>query len=80
MRSLSDLVGGLELSAYPQVALVIFLGVFVLVLLRVFARSRKAEYERAATIPLEDAPVDPRDVSKSPRGAGRPAGDAEVKR
>lgn len=56
---LSDIMGRLELSAYPQVALVIFLAVFAILGARVFARARKGEFERAASLPLhDDADID----------------------
>ncbi len=51
---LSDIMGRLDLSIYPQIALVIFLVVFVCVMFRAFSRSRAAELNRAASLPLED--------------------------
>lgn len=54
---LSDLMSRLELSVYPQVALVIFLGVFVAVMVRIFGRTRSRELDRAAMLPLEDSPI-----------------------
>ncbi|MGF1511671.1 MAG: cbb3-type cytochrome oxidase subunit 3 [Myxococcota bacterium] len=49
---LSELMSSMDLSFYPQVALVIFLAVFIGVVVRLF--TRKEEYERAARLPLED--------------------------
>ncbi len=51
---LSDIMGRLDLSFYPQVALVIFLVVFAAVMLRVFSRSRSHEFNHAASLPLEE--------------------------
>ncbi len=51
---MSDIVSFLDLSTYPQVALVIFLGVFVGVLWRVLDRTRAAELESHGRMPLED--------------------------
>lgn len=51
---LSDIMGNLELSVYPQIALVIFLGVFAGVLARVLSRSAQAEFREAAVLPLND--------------------------
>lgn len=51
---LSDIMGHLDLSVYPQVALVLFLIIFAAVMLRVFSRSRYHEFNRAASLPLED--------------------------
>ncbi len=51
---LSDIMSRLDLSIYPQIALVIFLVVFVCVMIRAFSRSRAAELDHAASLPLED--------------------------
>ncbi len=59
--SMSDLMsrlGGHDLAVYPQIAVVIFLAVFVAIAVRVWWRGRgtpqKAEYARAAAMPLDD--------------------------
>lgn len=57
---LSDIMSAMELSVYPQVALVIFLGVFAAVVLRTFARGRKNELEKLAMLPLEDGMTEDR--------------------
>ncbi|HJL40867.1 MAG TPA: cbb3-type cytochrome c oxidase subunit 3 [Myxococcales bacterium LLY-WYZ-16_1] len=51
---LSELMSHMDMTFWPQVALVIFMGIFVGVLFRVFSRKRTAEYERAKQIPLAD--------------------------
>jgi len=51
---LSDLMSNMDLAFYPQVALVIFLAVFVGVIARVFSKKRAKEYEEAARLPLDD--------------------------
>jgi cbb3-type cytochrome oxidase subunit 3 len=53
MKSISDVVGAAGLHAYAEIALVIFLAVFVAVVLRVLA-ARGAELDRAARLPLDD--------------------------
>ena len=55
---LSDIMGQLDLATYPIVALVIFLTVFAGVCVRVLSRRRRAEFERAAMMPLEDSTVE----------------------
>lgn len=50
----SDIIGGMGLSTFPQIALVIFLIVFIAVTLRVLSGRRRAEYDRAAMMPLDD--------------------------
>lgn len=52
---LSDIMSHMSLTAYPIVGMVIFLTVFVSVCIRVLSRSRRAEYDRAALLPLEDS-------------------------
>ena len=62
---LSDIVSAAGLSWYAEVALVLFMLAFGLVLWRVFRPSAKAKYERAARMPLDDEqPQTPR-VPKS---------------
>lgn len=52
--SKSDMMSAMDLSMFPQIALVIFLVVFAGVLVRVFSRARTKEYEEASRLPLED--------------------------
>lgn len=54
---LSELMSHMDMTFWPQVALVIFMGIFIGVLFRVFSRSRSEEYRRAAQIPLSEEPV-----------------------
>ncbi len=51
---LSDLMSNMALSSYPQVALVIFLGVFIGVMLRLFSKKHQKDYEEASRLPLDD--------------------------
>lgn len=55
--SLTDLMSGMNLAAYPQIALVLFLAVFASVIVRIYGRRRPAHFDRLAAIPLDDAPV-----------------------
>ncbi|MEO1230648.1 MAG: cbb3-type cytochrome c oxidase subunit 3 [Myxococcota bacterium] len=54
MMSLSKLMSSMDLSLYPQIALVIFLAVFAGVLVRLFSRKHAEEYEKASRLPLDD--------------------------
>jgi cbb3-type cytochrome oxidase subunit 3 len=54
---LSDIMAGLDLTIFPQVALVIFLVVFASVITRTLRRSRRAELRQAAMLPLDDGPI-----------------------
>jgi cbb3-type cytochrome oxidase subunit 3 len=57
---LSDVMSGSGLAFYAEVALVIFVAAFILILVRVFAPSRRREMEEASRLPLEDdAPACP---------------------
>ena len=62
---LSDIMGNAGLSFYAQVALVIFLGVFIAVTIRTWAPSRKRELDEASMIPLNDEPLPTRSASAS---------------
>ena len=58
---ISDIVSGMDLATYPQIALVIFLGVFAAVSWRALRKRHTAEYAEAARLPLEDSPTAHRD-------------------
>lgn len=62
---LSDIMSYAQLSFYTEVALVLFLGVFIAVAIRTFMPSRRHELDAAARLPLED------DVVLTPRTAER---------
>jgi cbb3-type cytochrome oxidase subunit 3 len=62
---LSDIMGNAGLSMYAQVALVLFLGVFIAITIRTFAPSRRRELDEAARIPLDDGPSDVRKTDTS---------------
>ena len=51
---LSDIMSAMKLSTYAEVALVIFFAVFVGVVLHVYRKGGRREYERARFMPLED--------------------------
>lgn len=53
---LSDIMGHAGLAGFAQVALVLFLAVFVAVAIRVFRPSRKTALEAAGAMALDDAP------------------------
>jgi cbb3-type cytochrome oxidase subunit 3 len=62
---LSDIMSYAQLSFYTEVALVLFLGVFVAISIRTFMPSRQSELEAASRLPLED------DVVLTPRTTER---------
>ncbi|MDE3127670.1 MAG: hypothetical protein KGL38_06670 [Gemmatimonadota bacterium] len=53
MKSLSDVVSGAGLHIYADIALVIFLAVFVAILARVLFTGR-SHWEHERNLPLED--------------------------
>lgn len=55
---LSDIMSHAGLSSYAQVALVIFLTVFIAIVIRTFWPSRNAELQEAALLPLDDSAAD----------------------
>ena len=52
--SLTDLMSGMNLSLYPQIALVIFLAVFFAVAVRVW-RMPKDNADELARLPIDDS-------------------------
>lgn len=62
---LSDIMGNAGLSMYAQVALLIFLAVFIAIVIRTWAPSRRRELQDAAMIPLNDELPVTRSVSAS---------------
>ncbi len=61
---LSDVMSHMDLAAYPEVALVIFLVVFAAIGFRVFRPGRRAALESAARLPIDDLPTIPRDATE----------------
>lgn len=58
---LSDIMSAAGLSWYAEVAMVLFILAFLIIVWRVFAPSRKAHWEQQARMPLDDEhPVTPR--------------------
>lgn len=51
---LSELMSHMDLALYPQIALVIFLAVFVGVVYRVFSKKKAKDYEEASRLPLDE--------------------------
>lgn len=51
---LSDIMSHAGLSFYAQVALLIFLTVFIAITIRTFLPSRRNELREAALLPLDD--------------------------
>ena len=51
---LSDIMSYADLSNYAEIALVLFLGVFVAITSRTFLPSRSRELHEASLLPLEE--------------------------
>jgi cbb3-type cytochrome oxidase subunit 3 len=51
---LSDIMGNAGLSIYAQIALVMFLAVFIAITIRTWAPSRRRELHEASMLPLND--------------------------
>ena len=57
--TLTDLMSGAGLSIYAQLALLIFLAVFVAIVIRTFAPSRNQVMDELSRLPLEDERIVP---------------------
>ncbi len=58
--SLTEIMSAVRLSAWAEVALVLFLGAFLAVVWRAYSKRSRSELDAAARLPLDDAPVIPR--------------------
>jgi len=54
---LTDIMSNADLAVWPQVAMVIFLGVFFLVVVRTLTTGRRSEMRRRAAMALDDGPT-----------------------
>ncbi len=52
--SLTEIMSGAGLSRYAEVALVLFVLAFVLIVWRIYRPSRRTSLERQARLPLDD--------------------------
>ena len=51
---LSDIMSHAGLSVYAEIALVLFLGVFIVITIRTFAPSNRRALQEASMLPLDD--------------------------
>lgn len=51
---LSDIMSYAQLSVYTEIALVLFLAVFIAIVIHTFLPSRKRELEEISRLPLSD--------------------------
>ena len=56
---LADIMANAGLSIYAQVALVIFVAVFIAIVIRTFAPSRRRELDDASRVPFSGDAPDP---------------------
>jgi cbb3-type cytochrome oxidase subunit 3 len=63
---LSDIVGNSGLSSYAEIALILFLLAFLLVVVRLLV-TRSSAFDRAARLPLDDDLPTPGNAVHSPR-------------
>lgn len=52
--SLTEIMSAAGLSGYAEVALVLFFLAFLIIVWRIFMPSRKREFDRAASLPLDE--------------------------
>ena len=50
---------GLDLTIFPRIGLVIFMGVFLLSLVWIYRRGSRKAYDAAANLPFEDEAKEP---------------------
>lgn len=52
--SLTEIMSSADLSIYPQIAMILFLGVFMLISLRVLFKLRPSDAQKLAHLALDD--------------------------
>ncbi len=62
---LSDIIGHMNLAFWPIIAMILFLGVFIAVVLRIYGRTR-GNFEDAARLSLDDGALSARTTTPSP--------------
>ena len=55
--SLTDIMSEAHLHVWAEIALVMFVVLFVAVVAYVFSRRNRATFDRASRLPLDDAPT-----------------------
>ena len=61
--SLTDIMSDAGLSSYTEIAMVIFLAVFVAISIYIFSRKKSSNWDKAKQMPLDD------DIPQTPRRA-----------
>jgi cbb3-type cytochrome oxidase subunit 3 len=51
---MSEIMSNADLTLYPKIALIIFMGVFLLVTFRVLTMNKRQDIDEAARLALED--------------------------
>jgi cbb3-type cytochrome oxidase subunit 3 len=64
---LTDIMSGSGLAIYAEVALILFIVAFLVIVTWIFLPSRKRELDRASRIPLDDADRVPPPTKESAR-------------
>ena len=68
--SLSDIMGAMRLYMYAEIALFIFLAMFLAVLVHVLRKKNESRFDSARYMPLDDDnPQEPRDPDGCDEGA-----------
>ncbi len=51
---LSDIMGAANLSVYAEVAMILFIAAFLVIVIAIFAPGRQKTYDAASRMPLDD--------------------------
>ena len=54
---LSDIMGHANLAIYAEIAMVLFMAVFIAVAIRIWLPSKAKDHAEAARLPLDDEPT-----------------------
>ncbi len=51
---LSDIMGAANLSVYAEIAMILFIAAFVVIVIKTFAPGRQKTFDAASRMPLDD--------------------------
>ena len=62
---LSEIMSQMSLTIYPEIGLVLFLGIFIVAVRQVFAKSKQGDWEQASRLALQNDTFEPHQEGSS---------------
>ncbi|MEZ4223690.1 MAG: cbb3-type cytochrome c oxidase subunit 3 [Polyangiaceae bacterium] len=67
---LSDIMSAMQLHSWAELALLVFLAAFAAIVVHLLSPKRRAEFERAGRLPLDDSEFEEADKTEGTRDHG----------